>query len=169
MKLNELTDIPIKDFKTDNAGKDYEKVKQQPQEADRTPSRFSLNTYNLKKAKMSASTEEALDAKVDEWMNKTQKRMGRAYTYSNDGKTAFVVYYDRDVTSLESKYVSALEKKITDFASAYEKSSDTKGATGSSNNIQKAIASLSAKSLKDLEKYVSILKSRDEYDNKNSK
>ena len=167
--LNELEDIPIRDFKTDNAGKNFDKVSDRSQEVDRSPSRFSLNSYILKKAKITAPNEKALDTKVDEWVNKTQARMGRAYTYSNDGTTAYVVYYDQDVTKLESKYKSALEKKLNDFASAYEKESDTKGSNGNVNNIQKAIATLSDRSKKDLEKYVTILQSRDEYDRKNNK
>ena len=53
--------------------------------------------------------------------------------------------------SVASQYKSALEKKLNDFASAYEKESDTKGSNGNVNNIQKAIATLSDRSKKDLE------------------
>ena len=164
MKLNELEDIPIKDYKRDSNGVDYGKVTKPKQEISRS-TMFSVHDYNLKKGKLSASNEKALDKKVDAFLDSTKNRMSMVYNYSSDGLTAFIVYYDKATVSLDSSSKNQLKAKMEEFAKKYstEKTPTKDMGSGIKNNIQKALETLSTKSLQDLDKYIIILQNRDKY------
>lgn len=152
MKLNELEDIPIKTHSyTPKAG--TERIEREKIEPDRSI-RFNPNDYKLKTGKLSASSLDQLDTKVDEFLDKTKNRMSMVYNIidRDDEHFAYIVYYDRDVSKLDGKYKTSLQTKIEEFAkknSKDDKSIKT-GNQSSLNNIQKTIQKLSDETQHDL-------------------
>jgi len=158
MKLNELTDIPIKDRSYNpSTEKEYDDT-----------SKFYPSDYTLKHGKIHASSDEELDSMIEKFEKDYIDRMGIVYNYGTEGtdKVAHVVFYDKSVSSLAPNDKKMLQNKIDAWAK--ENSKEEKVVINKTkdrrSNIEKALATLSDKSLDDLERYITVLKTRDKYD-----
>jgi hypothetical protein len=167
--ITELEDIPITTHKATPKADSLERIEPRKQEVDKgSESGFTLSNFQLKKGKLSASTEEELDKKVDRLLTQTANRMSMVYNYGEDGHShyAYIVYYDKDVSKFDGKYKIALKNKIESFAK--DKTKDTAKPKIDSkktfNNIQQTLARLSDKSLKDVHEYAKALARRDNND-----
>jgi hypothetical protein len=164
--LNEIEDIPITQYNNNPKG-GPDRVEPRKQESE--GARFTPDNYTLKRGKVSAKSEEELDRKTDDLVEKAQNRMMMVYNYSkvNDTFVAFVVYYDRDVSGLEDKYKNALKNKIETFASEKSKGeANTKvgnkvNQSRAVSNLQKTLMKLSDRSLRDVADYANSLAKRE--------
>jgi hypothetical protein len=164
--ITELEDIPITTHKP-NPKDNIERIEPRKQEAD-TNIGFTLSNFNLKKGKFTASSEAELDKKVETFLKQTENRMGMVYNYANtdDSFSAYVVYFDRDVSKYDGKYKISLKNKIESFANSHSKA-DVKPKLDKNktfNNIQQTLARLSDKSLNDVHEYAKALARRDNND-----
>lgn len=71
--------------------------------------------------------------------------------------------YDYNRPEPESKKSS--RKEVDDYNKILDKNKPIQKNTTGLNNIQKAIQTLSDKSIQDLEKYIKVLQHRDKYEN----
>ena len=158
MKLHELENIPIKN-------REYNPNTEQQYNDDK----FYPSDYTIKHGKIHASSDEELDTFVEKFEKDYIDRMGIIYKYETEGtdKVANVAFYDTTTSNLDSKNKNILQAKIDAWAK--ENSKDEKQVISNKSkdrrsNIEKALATLSDKSLDDLEKYINVLKTRDKYD-----